>query len=301
MATATIGTMQELQPGAEPIMAYLERLKAFLDANGIANDNRAAVLVSTIGHKTYAVLRSLTAPATPQSKSYADLVQALKTHYQPKRLIIAERYMFNQRIQHPGESIADYVAELRRLATTCNFGDFMDDALRDRLVCGLRSENSRRRLLADADGTTTFARVTELAQSFEQADKNARAVKGAEASLQKLSVTPRRQRPDTSSQHKPCYRCGKTNHEAKDCRFSDATCNYCKKKGHIATVCRKKLSAVPRTNTKHVAAVSDESDDDYCLHSVKAKTSQPILITLQVEDTPLRMEPRHWSSIFGDF
>ena len=134
MATATIGTMQEFQPGAEPI-----------DANEIARGKRASVLVSTIGHKTYAILRSLTAPETPQNKSYDSLVLALKTHYQPKRLIIAERYMFNQRSQHPGESIADYVAELRRLATTCKFGDFMDDALRDRLVCGLRSENSRRR------------------------------------------------------------------------------------------------------------------------------------------------------------
>ena len=196
MATATIGSMQEFQPGAEPIMAYLERLKAFLDANGIANDNRAAVLISTIGLKTYAVLRSLIAPDTPQSKSYADLVQALKTHYHPKRLIIAERYMFNQRSQHPGESIADYVAELRRLASTCNFVDFLDDALRDRLVCGLVNESSHRRLLADADGTTTFARVTELAQGFEQAEKNAKAVKTTEASLKKLSVTPSRPHTD---------------------------------------------------------------------------------------------------------
>ena len=55
------------------------------------------------------------APATPQSKSYAELVAALKTHYEPKPLIIAERYMFNQRNQLAGESISDYVAELRRL------------------------------------------------------------------------------------------------------------------------------------------------------------------------------------------
>ena len=31
-------------------------------------------------------------------------------------LIIAERYIFHQRGQHLGESIAEYVAELRRLA-----------------------------------------------------------------------------------------------------------------------------------------------------------------------------------------
>ena len=82
------------------------------------------MLVSAIGHKTYAVLRSLMAPATPQSKSYDVLVQALKKHYEPKPLIIAERYVFHQRHQAPGESIAEYVAELRRLASTWKFGDF---------------------------------------------------------------------------------------------------------------------------------------------------------------------------------
>ena len=35
MATAKIGSMQEFQPGAEPIMAYLERLQAYLDANDV--------------------------------------------------------------------------------------------------------------------------------------------------------------------------------------------------------------------------------------------------------------------------
>ena len=124
--------------------------------------------------------------------------------------------MFNQRSQHPGESIADYVAELRRLASTCNFAHFLDDAMRERLVCGLVNESCHRRLLADADGTTTFARVTELAQGFEQAENNPKAVKTTEASLKKLSVTPCRPHTDRPCQHKSCYRCGKTNHDASE-------------------------------------------------------------------------------------
>ena len=47
-----IGTMQEFQPGTEPILAYLERLDAYLHANAVAEEKRSSVLVSTIGHKT---------------------------------------------------------------------------------------------------------------------------------------------------------------------------------------------------------------------------------------------------------
>ena len=85
MATATIGRMQEFQPGSEPITAYLERLQAYLDANEVADGKCASILVSTIGQKTHAVLRSLMEPATPQSKS------ALKKHSEPKPLVIAEQ------------------------------------------------------------------------------------------------------------------------------------------------------------------------------------------------------------------
>ena len=37
------------------------------------------------------------------------------------------------------ESVAEYIAELRKLALHCEFGEFLKDALRDRLVCVLRN------------------------------------------------------------------------------------------------------------------------------------------------------------------
>ena len=119
--------------------------------------------------------------------------------------------------------------------------------------------------------------VTEFAQGFEQADRNAKAVKATKASLYKLSVTPRRPQTDRPRQHKSCYRCGITNHDASECRWADATCNYCKKKGQITTACRKEKgtnAAQPSLNTKRVVPASDDSDaEEVYLHMIKAKTS----------------------------
>ena len=41
-----------------------------------------------------------------------------------------QRYTFNKRIQKEGESIAEFVAELRKLSEHCDF-DNLEDMLRD--------------------------------------------------------------------------------------------------------------------------------------------------------------------------
>ena len=47
---------------------------------------------------------------------------------------IYERYLFNKRDQAAGESIDTYVASLRLLSKTCNYGALRDNLIRDRMV-----------------------------------------------------------------------------------------------------------------------------------------------------------------------
>ena len=44
-------------------------------------------------------------------------------HFEPKPVIIAERFQFHRRNQAVGETAAEYEAELRKLATHCAFGE----------------------------------------------------------------------------------------------------------------------------------------------------------------------------------
>ena len=59
-----------------------------------------------------------------------------------------------------------YIAELQRLATTCEFGTFLNEALCDRLVCGLREEAMQHWLLAEQN--LDLKRACELAQGMKQ-------------------------------------------------------------------------------------------------------------------------------------
>ena len=100
----------------------------------------------------------------------------LKKHYDPEPIVIAERYHFYRRSQNARESIAEYLASLSRLASRCKFRDFLDEELRDRLVCGMQSESTQKVLLSKAD--LTLEKALEAAQPRH--GSRCRQVEGAE-------------------------------------------------------------------------------------------------------------------------
>ena len=63
------------------------------------------------------------------------------------------------------------MAELRRLSKHCDFKEYLSEALRDRLVCGLRSEAIQRRLLSQKD--LTLESAYDIALSEETASQRA--------------------------------------------------------------------------------------------------------------------------------
>ena len=68
------------------------------------------------------VIQSLVAPEKPKEKTFEQLVKLLQKHHQPTPSTIAQHYKFNSQTQSKGESVAIFVAELRRLTEHCHFG-----------------------------------------------------------------------------------------------------------------------------------------------------------------------------------
>ena len=73
--------------------------------------------------------------------------EVLMEHLKPKPPVIAERFTFHKWDQLPGEPVNEFVIQLQRLARTCDFGAFLDEALRDRLVCGLQNSGTQKKLI----------------------------------------------------------------------------------------------------------------------------------------------------------
>ena len=64
-----------------------------------------------------------------------------------------QRFKFHTRERKEGETVAEYVATLRSIGEHCDFGNSLEDMIRDRLVCGVGDKRIQRRLLQEKELT----------------------------------------------------------------------------------------------------------------------------------------------------
>ena len=195
-----------------------------------------------------------------------------------------------------------YVSELRALAEYCNFGETLQDMLRDRLVCGINDDRIQGRLLSEPK--LKYDKAVELATTLETAAHNLKELTAGRLGnrqdregLEKPESVHRIQDKDRSKEIvAACYRCGNPDHKADKCKFRDATCHLCGKKGHLKKVCRskksmpKKKKPAPPQPVRRVQE-DEETEDKYPLyHLHSASQDQPIEISLNVGGCTLSME-----------
>uniref|UniRef100_A0A5S6QHL3 Reverse transcriptase domain-containing protein n=1 Tax=Trichuris muris TaxID=70415 RepID=A0A5S6QHL3_TRIMR len=233
----------------------------------------------------------------------------MKQYFNPAPSEIVERFRFYKRDQRPNESIADFVAELRRLSEHCNFGNGLDTALRDRLVCGISDESLQRRLLADQVATFDVALREALATETARLQALEIRTGSSQDDVKQVCTTTRKQMPNDnrtcsgqrSLKVDKCYRCG-GGHDAQVCRFINQSCRYCQKMGHIERVCRKKIRQrkLDQRKTRHCrrktpdrvqshalteqheALRSRRSPDPYVLNTLTALAKNPIVAKVLV-------------------
>ena len=207
-----------------------------------------------------------------------------------------------------------YVAELRRIAEYCDYGAVLSDMLRDRLVCGVRDKSIQRRLLQTPD--LTFNKAHEVALAAEAAEKDSKRlmvsahgdkdhaipvlyrlmrVGGRATATAPVDPRSRRKSHNHNSTGKHCSRCG-GRHEPTHCTYKNYECHYCKKKGHLAKMCRKK-SRPREQKTHHVTEegpASQEEEEvrgDFSMYHVTANSpSSPFQVTVTANGRPLLME-----------
>ena len=308
------GNIAEFLFEGDCIVEWFERLEQWFIANGIEEGNRKrALLLSFIGARGYKLLRSL-AQNEPTGKVYDELKKLMVDHLNPKPNEIAQRYVFYKRDRRNGESIKDYIAELRKLSEHCNFASTqLEENLRDKFVCGLNDEKIQQKLLATSNLSLKIAIDTAVA--MEAAIKSARQIHHSGVDVHKLvggshlGWKGKGNNNSSSNQNgKECYRCGSGRHLADRCPFKTQECFNCKQVGHTKRKCRSgsSISVNKRNNARihfeEIENIDEQLDDDqqvveqgmYCLNLYKLGNEErfrnPVMVSLGLNGVEVKME-----------
>ena len=314
---------------SEDIESYLERLQEYFTAYDNAAKRRA-ILLTSIGSNCFRVLKDLAFPDAPNTKTFAQLATLLREHFKPTRLKISERYRFHSAVQQQGQSIADFVRELKKLAGTCEFtNEQLNDNLRDRFICGLRSQHVKQKLLSR---NFTFQEAVNEAIAQEAARKDVKDIadshggetsaSGDSGGVNEVTRDNRKSRfrftkrgkgharhgksAQSAGDKKRCFRCGFTNHTQDNCRHKGAKCVKCHKTGHLQSECPNgKSSPNPKKDRKHIRLAEDSEElgpsdsEDGCHASIftlesewqDSKISAPaVKVPVRIEDVDFQME-----------
>ena len=258
------GSISEFVVEVDDVTEWIERLEQWFLANKIEDaTQQRALLLSNIGAKGYKLLRALS-QNNPTAKTYDVLKQLLSDHINPKPNEIAQRFVFYRRDRRSGESVKDYVAQLRKLSEHCNFADKLEEHLRDKFVCGLNDGAVQQKLLATKALTLQIAIDTSVA--MEAAARSAKQIHGVGFDGQVHRLGQGRYPSNTKLSKggagggsKECFRCASTLHFADKCPFKNRMCYGCKQVGHAKKKCPNAGSrGSGKINLVEEAEVSEE-------------------------------------------
>ena len=113
--------------------------------------DKCSAFLYVIGQKGHNVYNAMN---LDKSRDKIDvLFNKFEEYCKPKQNITVERYRFNTQVQDKGEQIDRYITDLRLIAKNCSFGELEDKLIRDRIVCGINSDDVKQHLLRVQDLT----------------------------------------------------------------------------------------------------------------------------------------------------
>ena len=297
--------LKEFEPSTISFTGWLQLFQEFCIANNVqaepepiqvngqpqvVHNQKRALFLSYIGSQAYELLRERCLPDLPNSKPIPVLGTLLEAKYAPVGLKATNRFLFSKKVQQENESVSDFIAAIQSLASKCDFGAYLDDALLDKLLAGIRDDPSRRKLLNTDE--LTYAKACEIVLQHEAVRNHSRTIASSIQVAKVSTRKPNRYNQNHQSNHGstsnnsnvnyaqngsdkknkyskpnkdgfgPCHRCGQK-HDVKTCQAVNWTCFKCQKKGHMAKVCRQKnahVRAVQSDNSRPDPPVNEEVD-----------------------------------------
>lgn len=211
-------------------------------------DRKIAAFLHCVGEDGLELYNTLKiTDADPVNKTLLDVLAAFKNYCEPRKNTVYERHQFWVHTYITEARIAKFVTELKSRARKCEFGDYEDLVIRDKIVFSVTDTCLRETLLSIADLTLTkgidICRAKEVVCAQARAMSPARvtehvdAVRSRDIPKQRKGAETNPSRIHVKDQMQSCGRCGRQ-HKPRNCPAYNAHCNACGKKNHFSAVCK---------------------------------------------------------------
>ena len=254
---------------AENWRRYLEDFDIYLvrsEKEGKKDNVKIALLLNCGGRGLVDIFNTLSFEDPEDKTKYKDVLAKLSVYFEPKQYITYERYRFFTRVQKVDESIDDYITDLKIKARNCNFGDLKDEMMRDKIICGITSEQLRGRLLRQGD--ISLDKVLEVCRSHEASERQLKDLNSVTKSSD-MNVNVVNSKSDykkVSHGLDECKFCGYKHVFGKsNCPAVNKNCASCGAQGHFKKKCSNKGNGTKQKSrqvryAQHRPVSEDEND-----------------------------------------
>ncbi|XP_011410333.1 PREDICTED: uncharacterized protein K02A2.6-like [Amphimedon queenslandica] len=260
---------------------WKKRFEQFRAASGLneeAGEKQVSTLLYAMGEDAEDTLASMN-PSADQRKDYGEVIKKFDDFFKVRKNVIFERARFNKRCQGSDESVEQFITSLYSLADGCDYGEFRETMIRDRIVVGIRDKVLSESLQMDAkltlDDAKRRARQREAVSGQQgviqdkSSDVKVEHIKGKKnpppkpgARYRSRAVESRGQPKDNGrSSPARCTRCGRGKHARHECPAREAVCHLCKKRGHFQAQCFHAARNKQQSSSK-VGAVTGSDEED---------------------------------------
>lgn len=254
---------------------WLLNFKIFNIASGndsLSQEQQCMIFLNLVGEEAISVFDTFEFETDSDKNHLQKLIDKFESYCNPKRTTTYERYVFFSRKQKPAESVTEYITELRKLASSCEFKDLKDSLIKDCFILGMTNVHMREVLLCK-NSDLSLDEVIQMCRSAELSHTQASAIGGGDSEQVIVEESKQKrvpqQRPDSrphgstsgrqpagqqfKKSNDPCQNCGYI-HGNRRCPALGQTCRGCGKKNHFSKVCR---------SVSRVQEVATVGDDDY--------------------------------------